>query len=68
VTDRELLRSEKEKSVVRASKEAWSKGADVVENLLFDRAPVVPALRGVREQKTRNASLVSNRAVTKPAQ
>jgi glycosyltransferase involved in cell wall biosynthesis len=49
VTDRNLLRSEKQKSVERASREPWSNCADVVEKLIPNGAPTsaVPA-RGER--------------------
>ncbi len=40
VTDPSLLRSEKQKSVERASRSPWSVGADVVEDLVFEGAPV----------------------------
>ena len=48
VTDRELLRNEKRKSVERASREPWSKCADVVEKLLGDGAAAEMASRGMR--------------------
>jgi len=43
VTDRNLLRREKRKSIERASRAPWSKCADVVENLVLDGAPVALA-------------------------